>query len=160
MKTNITKLVKWFCRKLSYNELASAIVILHEVLCDLRSDIELKPEAKPPHYRNFRVDMIRPLSEPPPSPKSTLNWKILKAEKGKAISAVRRRKNSLQPPLGCTCEHCGAPQRYLYLNDGKKGNQVRCKICNQLSPTHRVRTESKAKYLVASQRGDLGKKTT
>ncbi len=150
MKTNILKFVKWFCHRLTYNELASAIVIFHEVLCDSRSDIELKPETKPPHYRNFRVDMIRPLTDSPGPPQPTLDWKKLKAdyenESGRTLSIVRRRKNSIQPPSDCTCEHCGAPYRYLYLNDGKKGNQVRCKICNKLSPTHRIRTESKAKY--------------
>ncbi len=152
MKTNIFKLVKWFCRKLTYNELASAILILHEVLCDSRSDIELKPDKKPPHYRNFRVDMIRPLTEAPEpkTPIPPLNWKKLKSEyekkTGKTLSPVRRRKGSIEPPSDCNCEHCGAPSRYLYLNDGKKGNQILCKICNKLSTTHRVRTESKAKY--------------
>ena len=150
MKTNIFKFVKWFCRKLTYNELASAIVIFHEVLCNSRSDIELKPDEKPPHYRNFRVDMLRPLTEPPKAPDPPLNWKKLNADyekkTGKTLSVVRRRKNSIQPPSDCICEHCNAPSRYLYLNDGKKGNQVRCKICDKLSPTHRVRTESKAKY--------------
>ena len=69
MKTNILKLVKWFCRKLTYNELASAIVIFHEVLSGSRFDIELKPDEKPPHYRDFRIDMLRPLAEAP-EPKS------------------------------------------------------------------------------------------
>lgn len=152
LKTNIFKLVKWFCRKLTYNELASAIVIFHEVLCNSRSDIELKPDEKPPHYRNFRVDMIRPLTEAPEPkiPIPSLNWKKLKSEyekkTEKTLSPVRRRKDSIEPPSDCTCEHCSAPSRYLYLNDGKKGNQVRCKICNKLSTTHRIRTESKAKY--------------
>ncbi len=152
MKTNILKLVKWFCRKLTYNELASAIIIFHEVLSGSRSDIELKPDEKPPHYRDFRIDMLRPLTEAP-EPKSsipTLSWKTLKSDyekkTGKSLNTVCRRKGSIQPPTDCSCEHCGAPSRYLYLNDGKKGNQVRCKICNKLSPTHRVRTESNAKY--------------
>ncbi len=152
LKRNILKLVKWFCRILTYNELASAIIIFNEVLANSRSDIELKPNPKPPHYRNFRVDMIRPLTEAPepkiPSP--SLNWKNLKVEyekdTGKILSPVRRRKNSIEPSSDCICEHCEAPSRYLYLNDGKTGNQVLCKICKKLSSTHRIRTESKAKY--------------
>lgn len=144
MKTNILKIVKWFCRKLTYNELASAIIIFHEVLSNARSDIELKPEAKPPHYRDFRTDMVRPLTEPPAPPQPRLDWQQLQADHkkatGKPISPVRRHKKSILPPEGCRCGHCNAPQRYLYLNDGKKGNQVKCKICNKLSPTHRVRT--------------------
>ena len=150
MKTNILKIVKWFCRKLTYNELASAIIIFHEVLANSRSDIDLKPEAKPPHYRDFRTDMERPLTEPPEPARPTLDWQHLKADHkkatGKTILPVRRRKNSMLPPDGCSCGHCNAPQRYLYLNDGKKGNQLKCKICNNVSPTHRVRTRSKAKY--------------
>jgi len=152
LKTSILKLVKWFCRRLTYNELASAIILFHEVLSNSRSDIELKPDEKPPHYRNFRVDMLRPLSEAPDPriPASVFDWKKLKAEyekkTGKILSIVCRRKGSIQPPSDCICEHCRAPSRYLYLNDGKKANQVRCKICNKLSPTHRIRTESKAKY--------------
>lgn len=152
MKTNILKLVKWFCRRLTYNDLASAIVIFHEVLSGSRSDIDLKPDEKPPHYRDFRVDMVRPLTEAPAPkiPVPAFSWKKLKAEDekktGKTLTVVRRRAGSIQTPSDCICEHCGAPSRYLYLNDGKKGNQVLCKICNKLSPTHRVRTESKAKY--------------
>jgi len=101
------KLVKWFWRRLTYNELASAIIIIHEVLSNSRSDIELKPNAKPPHYRNFRVDMLRPLIEAP-EPKilpPTFDWKKLKAEyekkTGKPLSIVRRRKGSIQPPSDC-----------------------------------------------------------
>jgi len=149
LKRNILKIVKWFCRRLTYNELASAIVIFHEVLSNSRSDIELKPESKPPHYRDFRTDMVRPLTKPPIT-SSTHDWEQLQAEHkkstGKTIAPVRRRKGSKKPPDDCRCAHCNAPQRYLYLNDGKKGNQVKCKICNKLSPTHRVRTVSKAKY--------------
>ncbi|MCF6174301.1 MAG: hypothetical protein L3J71_00895, partial [Victivallaceae bacterium] len=76
MKTNILKIVKWFCRSLTYNELASAIIIFHEVLSNSRSDIDLKPEAKPPHYRDFRTDMVRPLTEPVEK-QSSLNWEHL-----------------------------------------------------------------------------------
>ena len=152
LKTNILKLVKWFCRRLTYNELASAIILFHEVLSNSRSDIELRPDEKPPHYRNFRVDMVRPLTEAPEPKRTipTLDWKKLKSEyekkTGKPLSIVRRRKKSIQPASDCICEHCNAPSRYLYLNDGKKANQVLCKICNKLSPTHRIRIESKAKY--------------
>jgi hypothetical protein len=61
------------------NEPASAIVIFHEVLAGSRSDIELKPDEKPPRYRDFRIDMLRPLTENPvpKSPVSKLNWKKL-----------------------------------------------------------------------------------
>ncbi len=150
MKNNILKLVKWFCGKLTYNDLTSAIVILHEVLSNQRSDIELKPEEKPPHYREFRVDLTRPLTSVPAENKEpSLDWEKLKQElesMGKKVKPVQHRSNSLKLPPNCRCEHCNAPHDYLYLNDGRKGNQIRCKICKKLSPTHRVRKESLAKY--------------
>jgi hypothetical protein len=56
MKTkNLFNLIKWFCRKLTFNELSSAIVILLEVQSGFRRDIELKPESKPPHFREFKL---------------------------------------------------------------------------------------------------------
>jgi len=36
--------------------------------------------------------------------------------------------------------------RYLYLNNGKLGSQVQCKICKRTSPTDKPRRESKAHY--------------
>ena len=66
-------------------------------------------------------------------------------ENGKKIKPVKRR-DGFDLPDHCRCEKCNAPAKYLYLNDGKKKNQVRCKICNHLSPTHRFRRESNAKY--------------
>lgn len=35
-------------------------------------------------------------------------------------------------PLDIICPNCSAPSDYLYYNDGKKRNQIRCKICNHL----------------------------
>lgn len=150
MKTNVLKLVKWFCRKITFNELASAVVILHEVLNDSRKDIDLKPEPKPAAYRQFRVDRTPPLTKPPEPPAPALIWQELQAQHklktGKTIPVVRRREGALAPPRNCICQKCGAPARYLYLNDGQKASQVRCKICGSLSPTHRVRIASNAKY--------------
>jgi transposase-like protein/predicted RNA-binding Zn-ribbon protein involved in translation (DUF1610 family) len=151
LKNSILKLVKWFCRRLTLNEFHSAVVIIQEVLNGERHDIKFKPEKKPPHYRNFRVDMVPPLDEPlAKNTQPELNWQQLKHQfrvrHGKDITPVRRRKNAQIPPAYCTCEKCGAPSRYLYINDGKKASQVRCKICNSLSVTNRTRRESQAKY--------------
>ena len=53
MKNNLLKLVRWFCRKLTYNDLASVVPVLQEVLSGSRQDMELKPsEDRPPHYRH------------------------------------------------------------------------------------------------------------
>jgi putative transposase len=149
LKNSLLKLIKWFCRQLTYNELASAVVIFHEILGNVRKDIDLKPEPKPPNFRQFRVDQS-PLLEPLIKDiEPTDNWRKLKADyqerTGKTLRKVVRRGN-FKLPEHCYCEHCNAPSDYLYLNDGKKSNQLLCKICKKLSPSHRTRRESKAKY--------------
>lgn len=154
MNNKILNLAKWFCRKLTANEFASIIVIFHDILAGNRSDFDFKPEIKTANYRKFYVDEEQPLlEEPPKSPKQIQpihDWKILKNEyeikHNKTLKTVRRRNNQLTIPNYCKCEKCGAPSEYLYLNDGKKANQIRCKICNSLSQTQRVRRESQAKY--------------
>ena len=151
MKSNLNKIVRWFCSKLSYNELASAVVIFLEVLNGQRPNITLKPdEERPPHYRQFRVDPTQPLVSNPKPQKNIINWKTLQTlyfeKHGKYISTVRRRKDSQVPPSGCICKHCGASTKYLYLNNGKLNNQVQCKICGKTSQTDKPRRESKTKY--------------
>ncbi len=149
MKNDLSKLIRWFCSKLTYNDLASVVPVLQEVLSGSRRNIELKPEEKrPPHYRRFDVDPTPPLTDPPNPTEQTPHWKELKKQRereaGKPINTVKRRKHPL--PDKCTCSHCGAPARYLYLNNGKIGTQVLCKICSKTSPTDKPRRESKAKY--------------
>jgi transposase-like protein len=151
LKSNLNKIVRWFCSKLSYNELASAVVIFLEVLNGQRPNIKLKPdEDLPPHYRQFRVDQTLPLVEKPHSQKHIANWQDLQAlhykKHGKYISTVRRREKSQLPPPGCKCNHCGASAKYLYLNNGKLNNQLKCKICGKTSQTDKPRRESKARY--------------
>ena len=152
MKSRLTDLVKWFCRRLTYNDLASVIVVLHDVLSGSREDIRLKPEEKPPHYRDFRVDTTPPLETPPERTpeKVSEDWRRLlrdhEKSHGRKLSPVRRRKGSAAPPSGCGCEHCNAPRKYLCMNNGKRASQVLCKVCGETSPTHRVRRESEAKY--------------
>lgn len=150
MNNSLIRIVKWFCRKLTFNELASAIVIFLEVLNNSRNDIPLKPDEKPPHYREFRVDTISPLPAPEKDTTGKTNeWKTLKNEKelntGKPIKPVRLR-NGQKVPEGCKCNHCNAPKKYLYLNNGKLKSQVKCKICGKTSPTTSTKRKPKAKY--------------
>lgn len=150
MKNSILKIVKWFCRQLTFNELASAVVIFHEVLNNTRSDIVLKPHEKPPHYREFRVDSIPPLLDSEiDSKKKNLDWhELLKKHEhdtGKKVSPVKR-INGKEPPFGCRCSVCNAPRKFLYLNNGKLSSQVLCKICRNTSPTHQTKRKSKALY--------------
>ncbi len=136
MDNSILKIVKWFCRQLTFNDLASAIVIFHEILSYSRNDIPLKPCDKPPHYRDFRVDTVKPL--PALKVLQSPDWKILKVKKefehDKEIKPIKKRSGK-QIPSGLRCNHCNAPKSYLYINNGKLASQVKCKICNRTSPT-------------------------
>lgn len=127
------------------------MVLLLEVLAGSHPNFEFKPEPQTANYRKFSVDTTPPLLETPPpvSPVPSADWRKLKAtiekQTGKPLKPVQRR-GGLSVPAHCRCEHCNAPAEFLYLNDGKKGNQVRCKICNSLSSTERVRRKTNAKY--------------
>ena len=153
MKNDLFKLLRWFCRKLTYNDLASVVPVLQEVLSGSRKDIDLKETGdRPPHYRQFRVDPTLPLTQCP-DPESTpasSDWRRLqqlhKQQFGKTISIVRRRAGTSVPPEKCRCQHCNAPARYLYLNNGTLNSQVLCKICGKTSPTDRPRREATARY--------------
>ncbi len=151
MKNDLLKLIRWLCRRLTYNDLASVVPVLQEVLSGSRHDMPLKPaDDRPPHYRQFRVDPTLPLTEPPEPINNIPDWHQLQKEHlqktGKRIGIVRRREGASVPPEKCHCRHCNAPARYLYLNNGSKGSQVLCKICKKTSPTDKPRRESKAVY--------------
>jgi putative transposase len=77
MNNSLIRIVKWFCRKLTFNELASAIVIFLEVSNNSRNDILFKPDEKPPHYRKFRVDTISPLPAPEKNATAKTNESLL-----------------------------------------------------------------------------------
>ena len=147
---SLINLVRWFCRHLTFNDLASVVPVLQEVLSGARK-MELKaPEDRPPHYRQFRVDPTLPLTEPPTPEAEVADWqqiqKQYEAKQGRRITIVRRRRGAAVPPEKCRCQHCNAPARYLYMNNGKLSSQVLCKICGRTSPTDRPRRESKACY--------------
>ena len=151
MKSNLNKIIRWFCSKLSYNELASAVVIFLEILNGQRSNIKLKAEEeRPPHYRQFRVAKAPPLVEDPAPQENIPDWQELqilyKQQNGKAITHVHRRTGAKEPPPKCRCNHCNAPASYLYLNNGNLNTQVKCKICGKTSQTDKPRRESKTQY--------------
>lgn len=151
MKNNLLKLVRWFCRRLTYNDLASVVPVLQEILTGSRKDMELKSdEPRPPHYGQFRVATTLPLTEPPEPKNAGPDWEQLQKEHeakfGKRIPIVQRRPDSAVPPKKCHCQHCNAPVRFLYLNNGTLASQVRCKICGGTSPTDKPRRESKTRY--------------
>jgi len=113
--------------------------------------MELKPaEDRPPHYRQFRVEPTLPLLLPPRPKSEVPDWHELQRQHeekfAKRIPIVRRRSAASAPPEKCHCQHCNAPARYLYLNNGKLGSQVLCKVCGRTTPTSQTRRESKARY--------------
>ena len=150
----ITNFVRWLCRKLTGDQLILAVAILLDVISGERDDIRPRDDftAKHPQYRKFDVDPDPPLLEapPPPEPERTLSWRQLlsehRARTGKELKPIRRQANSYLPPAGARCERCSAPERFLYVNDGKVGNQLRCKVCERLFPSHRCRRQSKVNY--------------
>lgn len=151
---SITNLVRWLCSKLCFNEILIAITILIEVINYERNDIRPRNDFKEkhPNYREFIVDPLPPLTDPPPlaeaSPKVDFKelLKEYRSRTGKELKPVKRRKNSQLPIQYMRCEHCGAPSKYLYINDGRKKSQLLCKVCGTLFQLHHNRKESKAKY--------------
>ena len=149
MKNGLLNLIRWFCFRLTIDDLASAIVVFQEILSGSRKDIALKPtDVGPPHYRDFRTDTTPPLTDKPEK-EPLKDWKQLRIEyrerEGKELKPVRRGKGA-EPPPGCRCHHCDAPAKYLYMNNGKESSQVKCKICKKTSPTNKPRRESITKY--------------
>ena len=149
----VLSLVHWFCSQLTRDELFEAIAILLEVVGGERDDIRLKSDFREqhPNYRQYDVDTTPPLTEPPDAAPSTatLDWRELlsrhKAETGRPLQPVNRR-NGQTPPSGSRCERCGAPAEWLYVNDGRKCSQLRCKICDLLFPLRRVRRQASGPF--------------
>jgi len=68
----------------------------------------VEPAAKVPHYS----EIIQTQQE----------------KHGKPIQPVHRRPGALPVPPGITCPYCKAPARFIYQNNGGRG-QFRCKVC-------------------------------
>ena len=121
MKTSIEKMLRWFCRKMTSNEFASAVLIIHEILSGKRSDFEFKPEEpeRTANYRRFAYDLLPPLTKPPETTAAepSDNWRRLLAEHeerhGRKLKPVRRKQGGFEVPEHSHCEHCGAPSPYL-----------------------------------------------
>jgi len=150
---SITRLVRWLCKQLNFDELLVAVTIILDIINGKRDDIPFRTHFRDnhPNYRQFTVDPFAPLLEAPLKkvvPEADFKQLLIeyRKETGKDIKPVRRHKNSQAPPPYARCEHCNAPAGYLYVNDGLRKNQLRCKVCNTLFPSHRIRKESKTSY--------------
>ena len=148
MESSILHFAKWICGRLTRPEFDSLMVILQEVQNGSREDFAFREEKPSPNYRDFHQDPVPPLREPPPSkPRLGLDdWRERLAarlrEHGRALRPVAARSAERRVPEHCRCEVCGAPHDYLYLNDGRKGAQYRCKVCSHLGMIERHRRTS------------------
>jgi len=153
MKSSILHFAKWICHNLTRPEFDSLLVIFEEIQGGSREDFTFREEKPSPNYRDFRQDPVPPLHTPPPF-KSTLglnDWKqrldAYRNEHGHALRPVSARSADRRVPEHCRCEVCGAPHDYLYLNDGRKGTQYRCKVCSHLGMIeHHRQTSSSGLY--------------
>lgn len=150
---SITRIVRWVCKQLNFDELLVAITIFLEVINNQRDDIKPRCNFRDnhPNYRKFTVDPLVPLIEAPLKkavPEADFKRLLIeyRHKNGKGLKPVCRHKNSQVPPPYARCEHCNAPAVYLYVNDGRRQNQLLCKVCNTLFPSHRIRKESKTSY--------------
>lgn len=145
----IAHFVLWLCKKFTRQELEAIIGQLQQILAEREPEIKPRDDFRDqhPHYRDFYVDPLAPLTEPAalPPTQPLLDWKQLCADyaqkHGRALSPVQHRQGE-KVPKGTVCLGCGAPAAYLYLNDGKKASQVRCKICSGLSQIARTRRKN------------------
>ncbi len=150
---NVHRLARWFCSMLTRAELLDALAFLLEVYDGKREDVQLKTNFREqhPNYRQYDVDTTPPLTDPPDAtpPTATLDWRELlsrhRVETGRPLHPVSRR-NGQAPPAGSCCERCRAPTEWLYVNDGRKCSQLRCKICGLLFTARRVRREASGPF--------------
>lgn len=67
----LSKIVIWLCKKFNRTQLEHIVSGLLDVLCDPSCEIKPKDQFKEdhPHYRDFCVDPLPPLTEKPESKK-------------------------------------------------------------------------------------------
>ncbi|RJP60568.1 MAG: hypothetical protein C4549_00475 [Deltaproteobacteria bacterium] len=109
--SKISRFIIWICSKFTRNEIEQIINGLVDVLQDRNPEVKPKDDFKEkhPNYRNFSVDPLAPLPEPP-QPKEPLPskyYKLLLAEYqlkcGKRLSPVKYRPSSQQVPEHTSC---------------------------------------------------------
>lgn len=151
--TAILRLVRWFCKQVNFDELLIAVTIFLEIIQGKRTTIPLRSDRneKYPNYRQYGVDPVAPLTEQQAkSVQAKADFQQLltqyRDETGKELTPIYRHKRSFLPPSHIRCEHCNAPASYLYVNDGRKNSQLRCKVCNTLFQSNRIRTDIKTRY--------------
>jgi transposase-like protein len=147
----IDRFVIWICSKFTRSEIESIIKGLSDVLANRNPDVKPKDDFKEkhPHFRDFFVDPNPPLTESPKPTQPKLYWKELLADyhfkHGHPLQPVNPKNSHTLVPKNSICHTCSAPSDYLYFNDGKKRQQIKCKVCSSLSQVH-PRHRKKAKF--------------
>ena len=136
----IENIAKWICRILTREQVVNIIEKLKNLLNDPETKFK-KSEPKYPNYRKFKVDQESPLNK---LPESTQELDYREIIKKKELKPVSHRGNN-KPEKHIKCPHCGAPHKYIYVNNGnKKSIQYQCKVCKKtFSETSKI---SVAKY--------------
>lgn len=76
--SRIARFVIWICSKFNKAEIELIVVGLSDVLMDRNPEVKPKDDFKEkhPNYRDFAVDPLPPLTEPPAGKKKTRRPKI------------------------------------------------------------------------------------
>jgi len=132
----ISRFVIWICKKFNREEIVNIIEQLIDILENRNPDVIPRDDFKEkhPNYRDFKVDPLQPLSEPPENIISAQqNYQILlkqyQEKNGKILKPVNVRSASQAVPEYICCSNCEAPHQYIYFNNGKKRSQFKCKVC-------------------------------
>jgi len=154
--SKIARFIIWICSKFTKSEIEQIVAGLVDVLQNRNPEVKPKDDFKEkhPNYRNFSVDPLAPLTEPPEAKEPVVPVKdykeILSAYEltyGHPLSPVRYRPTSPRVPDQVVCAACHAPHNYLYYNDGIKRTQLKCKVCHALFQVKkRFRMGEKTKY--------------
>lgn len=150
--SKIARFVIWICSKFTKCEIEQIVAGLLDVLQDRNPEVKPRDDFKEkhPHYREFSVPPLPPLTElPKKEPPRVRDYKEILAEYEQAhgipLAPVRYRKGSVRVPELLVCPCCNAPHTYLYYNDGKKRSQLLCKVCGELFQAQR-RFQKKSRY--------------
>jgi transposase-like protein len=137
--SQISKFIIWIFKRFTRDEILKIIDQLIDTLNSKDPDLQPRDKFKEqhPNYRDFYIDSLAPVTKVPES-KNTFHYKdILRSYhtiNGKTLKPVNLRKKSTAVADKVVCPHCQAPSIYLYLNNGRKKSQVKCKVCSNTSP--------------------------
>ncbi len=146
-------IVIWLCKRFDRTEIDRIVTILLDLLYDASCEIKPKDNFKEehPNYRAFDVDPLAPVLKNSDE-KDNLEPKAFKRllkeyelKHHKALKPVKPRNPESKIPTGVVCPSCHAPSQYLYFNDGKRRNQLKCKVCGMISQLEKHYRKDKTK---------------